>query len=360
MRRGVHILVVAALLVVSASARGDYVQVQRSAILRAGPDRRADALARLAPRQVLALVRPLQMAGYYRVADAAGQEGWVYRTFVRRYVGAVPPSPELDGALTVGAVTTRTDDELEIPRDPLSLARSQSYAGLPRATSYPNALLVLTNCGYSVGYDEARKNPAWATYRVHAFTRQATPDRPGFRADRRTQSRVASGDYTNSGYARGHMAPNYAIFQCFGVRAQVETFLTSNVAPQYQRFNGGVWEALEDIIANRYAQTLGEVWVTCGPLYEAPRDPLRSGIAVPSGFYLIIVDDEAGKPRALAFRFRHVNGFGDSPESALSSIDDVEQATGLDFFGELEDATEAALEAAVAAELWPYNEEDRD
>ncbi len=50
------------------------------------------------------------------------------------------------------------------------------------------------------------------------------------------------------------------------------------------------------------ADEFEEVWVVVGPLFEEERDPLDSGIPVPSGFFYIVVDEqENGQPRALAF-----------------------------------------------------------
>jgi len=46
----------------------------------------------------------------------------------------------------------------------------------------------------------------------------------------------------------GHMTPNEVINRQFGRLAQMETFLMSNMSPQYGSLNVGVWLKLEDAI----------------------------------------------------------------------------------------------------------------
>ena len=121
------------------------------------------------------------------------------------------------------AATTPTDSsELRI------------YGGLPNAAAYGHPVLVLTNSGYLVGYCEAHRNPAWVGFSISSITIGSTAKRPSkFLTDTRTASPVAHGDYTGTGYDRGHMAPNYAIGTRYGHEAQRETFLMSNIVPPW-------------------------------------------------------------------------------------------------------------------------------
>ena len=102
------------------------------------------------------------------------------------------------------------------------------------------------------------------------------PKRPeGFFTDPRTAARVESADYSESGYDRGHMAPNYAIGTRYGAAAQEETFKMSNVCPQRHRLNAGLWKDLETKIADNYTGRYGQVWVIDGPVF-GPEDRLRA------------------------------------------------------------------------------------
>ena len=99
------------------------------------------------------------------------------------------------------------------------------YEGVPLRTNYPNVINILDNGAFVVGYDEVRRNPAWAAYRLFANPETFDFDRPSrFSTDARTAARVSHNDYTNSGFSRGHMAPNFAIMTRYGLSAQRATF----------------------------------------------------------------------------------------------------------------------------------------
>ena len=57
------------------------------------------------------------------------------------------------------------------------------------------------------------------------------------------------------------MAPNWGVSICYGRQAQVESFLLTKVIPQSPNLNRGLWETLEKIISNDYAERFGQVWV---------------------------------------------------------------------------------------------------
>ena len=61
--------------------------------------------------------------------------------------------------------------------------------------------------------------------------------------------------------SRGHLTPNGA----FNTRAERDlTFIMTNVAPQWQAFNGGNWAAVEQAV-KKYVQAVGhDVYVFTG------------------------------------------------------------------------------------------------
>lgn len=231
--------------------------------------------------------------------------------------------------------------------------RRYVYAGNPKPMpSFPCQIHVLTNIGYAVGYCEERKDPAWVAYRLFKVNSLQAPERPSkFITDIRTQAKVSPAGYTGSGYDRGHMAPNYAIAVCYGQQAQLETFLMSNIIPQKPKLNRGIWKNLEQIEIRKYAQEMGEIWVLTGGIFEG-NDSLKSGVCIPSKCYKILVDEVDGKPRILAFIIeQNVNGSEDL-DYFLTSVDAIEQKTGLDFLAELPDDVENTLESQTAEWLW--------
>jgi endonuclease G len=227
--------------------------------------------------------------------------------------------------------------------------------GRPPISTAPGATLkILTNHGYVVGYNDVTGSPAWVAYHVRDLREIPTPPpRPEkFEVDRRTVSRVASEDYANSGYDRGHMAPNYAIATRYGADAQRETFLMSNVTPQRHALNAGLWKELEMKIATSYPARYGEVWVFDGPIYGSSPEKLRGHVPVPEAFFLIIVDEQDGKLRTLSLIVPQNTEANAPPEKFLTTIAEIQRRTHLDFFSELDDAAETQIESRVPNSLW--------
>lgn len=228
------------------------------------------------------------------------------------------------------------------------------YGGIPASAS-ASKITVIHNLGYSVGYDEDRKNPAWVAYRLFAVPVDTrVEDRPSqFNVDLRTAAQVRSEDYTGSGFDRGHMAPNFGIARCYGPIAQIQTFLMSNIAPQRHALNAGPWKNIEMLEATDYAQHCEEIWVICGSVFNGKiiRE-IPSGVPIPDAFYKIIIDEQHGALRVLAFLFSQNSSGKTKPEEALCSVDTIETNTGMDFFPELPEAIQKQLESTVPNGLW--------
>lgn len=229
------------------------------------------------------------------------------------------------------------------------------YAGQPVAS---NSLKRIDRIGYVVGYDEKRKNPAWVAYYLAPVEKkpQGISRRPSkFNTDMTTEAKVSHQDYTHSGYDRGHMAPNYGISTRYGRQAQLETFLMSNIVPQKGNLNRGVWRELEMKVADikgGIANRVEGVYVITGPIYDDKIEKIKDNIEIPDSFYKIIVDLENKIPRTLAFIMPQDANRKDEPEKFLTSIDEIEKQTGLDFFADMQDSYESKFEAKIAKQIW--------
>ena len=229
-------------------------------------------------------------------------------------------------------------------------------AGEPQRTSFPHELRTLHNLAYTVGYCDALDNPAWVGYRVFDVKGNPRPPRrpEGFFVDTRTAARVEPGDYSSSGYDRGHMAPNFAIGTRFGPAAQEETFKMSNVCPQRHRLNAGLWKDLELKIADNYTGRYGQIWVVDGPIF-GPLDrlqKLRDKVPIPEAFYMIVIQQHEGGVRAEGFIMDQDLPASGSLDPYLVSIREIERRTGLEFFPKLERAAQAQLEDAAPSSVW--------
>ncbi len=226
------------------------------------------------------------------------------------------------------------------------------FGGLPKVESFWLRLSThtLQNPGFVIGYSEWRRAPLWAAFRASKIGDERGGTRPDhFSQDARTLFEVESDDYRNSGYDRGHLAPNYLISRLYGHKAQQASFLMSNIAPQSRRLNQLLWQRLEEAEADVVAPRVGELWVLTGPVYGGGRR-LVSGVEIPDAFFRIWLDVRSHS--VLAFLVPQ-EVCGDEPlDDYLVSVDEIEQRTGLDFFAGLDDIAETALEAALDAAGW--------
>jgi len=219
---------------------------------------------------------------------------------------------------------------------------------------------VLVNDGYVSGYDAGIQDPRWVETRFFAVSNPASAARPEeFSTDERIEPehQVDTHYWTRSGYDRGHMAPNWGVSICYGRQAQVESFLLTNVIPQSPALNRGLWETLEKIISNDYAERFGQVWVICGPIFGSNLGTLKDGkVLIPDRCYKIVLRvDQNGSPHVLAFEMPQDLPMGHQQRDLLqylTTIAKIEQDTGIGFFPELPAELRTVVENDVETRMW--------
>ena len=95
-----------------------------------------------------------------------------------------------------------------------------------------------------------------------------------------------------------------------------------------------------------------EVWIITGPVYDDHREELKSGVEIPDAFFKIIVDEQSGQPRVLAFVIDQDVSGSERFSQFLTSVDFIEGKTGMDFLAELEDELEGEIEGRKAGTVW--------
>ena len=231
----------------------------------------------------------------------------------------------------------------------------------PHPTS-PLPLKILTRPHFTIGYDEAAKNPAWVAYHlVGPITTHGSEKRPStFATDFKTAAHVSHSDYSNSGFDRGHMCPAYALFSRAGDDAMRETFIMSNVIPQYHGLNAGEWEQLETVIAGRHghgdgwAGTYGSVWVINGPIYDMrpASDQLRNGTWIPTACFSVVLRQTEGRWIALAVIMPNEKVVAGPVSRYLTQIATINRATSLDLLVGMDEVAKSRIEKERATELW--------
>ncbi len=229
-------------------------------------------------------------------------------------------------------------------REATNRLKNLVYGGKPQTL---HELNILENTSYYSAYSEKKRNPLWVAYRLDYFKGQNKHSRPGkFITDFRTKARISPGGYSKTGYDRGHMCPNSAIAARYGKQGQIETFLMSNICPQKPELNRKVWERLERL-EEGYANKFGGIWIITGPIFDQHVEILNQQVEIPDAFFKILIDEDKGKVRVLPFIVpQNVTG-KEILNEFLTSVDEIEKQTGLDFFTPMDKEFQDKLESFV-------------
>jgi len=157
-------------------------------------------------------------------------------------------------------------------------------------------------------------------------------------------------DFDGFGWDRGHLAPS-ADFR-WSKKALSESYYYSNMSPQIPDFNRKSWAALEnDLRAYVYREQVPLLVVTGGVL--TPDLPViersMQKVVIPQFFWKVAIDLE--NKRGIAFLMPH--RLADYPtEHYATTIDEIEQLTGIDFYAALADDLEQNIESQRQTKDW--------
>ncbi len=211
---------------------------------------------------------------------------------------------------------------------------------------------------YALSYVEKFELPEWVAYELtEERLKSEWVDRTNnFRPDPMVQSGSATpDDYRRTNFDRGHLVP--AADMAFSTEAMSETFFLSNIAPQDPGFNKGVWRELEELTRD-WARRFKHLYVVTGPVLTQPVKFWigENQVAVAPAFYKVLLDLRDPEKKAIAFIIPNETST-ERIESFATSVDEVENLTGIDFFsGLMEKSLEEELEANFDVTLWKTND----
>jgi endonuclease G len=155
---------------------------------------------------------------------------------------------------------------------------------------------------YSLQFYAGTKTPLWVAERLTAEATRGEEERtnkfledPEIPSKFRTSNRDfkdlnarAKGRGETFFYDRGHMAPAGDFSN--DAEAMAESFYLSNMIPQVDSHNQGIWKDLE-IQVRQWARGRGVLFVLTGPVFrDGKAIESLNGLAVPTDVYKIVVD----------------------------------------------------------------------
>jgi endonuclease G, mitochondrial len=204
---------------------------------------------------------------------------------------------------------------------------------------------IIRHLGYTLSYNSKYKQANWVAY---LLTKDETVKRfqrgEYFAPDPLIPGANLAVDYAKSGYDRGHLAP--AADMGYSMETMVQSFYYSNISPQVPRFNRGIWKKLEMQVRN-WALTYDSLYIVTGPIFSDSMKVIGPHrVAVPKAYYKVLLQKRNGEWFGIGFVLPNASLKGDIMQYA-TSIDKVEEMTGIDFFWRLEDKVELVLERKI-------------
>lgn len=164
-------------------------------------------------------------------------------------------------------------------------------------------------------------------------------------------------------YARGHQLPSADRQCCYDANAQ--TFYGTNMTPQLNAHNEGIWSNLENkvrSIANSSDTTYVVTGVIVSSSSKKEKDSYGNSVTVPDAYFKVLLryskSSTLGQWNAAAFYLEHRSYSGGISKEHSMSVDEIEKITGFDFFANLPakvgEATAAKIESTDPANvaLW--------
>lgn len=213
---------------------------------------------------------------------------------------------------------------------------------------------IIEHYAYTLSYNEKHEQADWVAYELtKEHVLNTTYERQDdFRPDpevEKNSSQLADYEPTNNTYARGHLAPA-ADFR-WSEKAISESFFMSNMSPMLHDFNSGKWMYLEGDVRN-WAEIYDGVYVITGPVLKDGLPTIGpNNVSVPEMFYKIVLDPDEEK--AIAFLMPNID-IEDTFKNYAVTIDEVEEATGIDFFPALDDELEEKIESTLNMSKWKF------
>jgi endonuclease G len=214
--------------------------------------------------------------------------------------------------------------------------------GIPLDDNASNDYLVIRP-QYALSYNQQLNLANWVSWNLHRGWYGDVPRYSGnFIQDTSLPAefyKVKHGDYTGSGYDRGHMVRSEE--RTATAEDNKSTFMLTNIMPQTPTLNQQTWLSLELECERMCKNDNKELFVIAGGVFGANPKRLNTVVAVPDSCWKIIVILDSGQrlkditsaTRVIAVMMKNGTYTSGTTDWKLytTTVDAIEQRTGYDF-----------------------------
>lgn len=268
---------------------------------------------------------------------------------LRSNASNTPTMPE--GYTQTDGVTLATEPE---PSAPAKIDRTLMELPEPSAEGH-NYLVTHYADGranYSLEYDAERRHARWVAFSFDKYSAQTNVRRSNAWAwDPSIPAKYSTDNwFARSGYTRGHLVASDD--RIASHRTNAQTFYYSNISPQREEHNSGVWLHLEKKVqswgrSNRFRDVL---YVAKGGTIrddQVEGRRLRGKMVVPRYYWMALLLKKGGEYHSIAFWTEHraYTREESNLRGLAISVDELERRTGLNLFYNLPHSIAERIEA---------------
>lgn len=240
--------------------------------------------------------------------------------------------------------------------------------GAPKPTAPTTKERTLVHWDYVIRHDGDLRVPIWTAERVIGADIGKVSRSNCFRRDPRLNDQQASFpvNYEEPIFDQGHMSPSANMTTS---KISVwNSFVMSNMTPQFCQFNRGTWQILEEL-TRRWAVQRGTIHIVNGSIFDRDSDGGRDSdsaallmkpntgarrVAIPTAFYKVIAHEQPdGTVETLSFLLPHDRIDRDRQVAVdyltahIADMADIERLSGVDLLPN-------AAQVAQSTTLWPF------
>lgn len=244
----------------------------------------------------------------------------------------------------------------------------------PKLKGGSNLVLVhRTNDKYGINYscewDYSKKSQRWSCYQMYSGNSGGSVGRyqEGYPFDELLDTKYYFNNngqpldlFWSSGYDHGHICPSAD--RQYSKEANRQTFFLTNMQPQRNIFNAGVWAAMEQQVRNWNRGSFRDTLYVCKGGTIDKEDQIKGYIQkqmiIPKYFFMALLCKNSAGYKALGFWIEHKdtdyskdNQGNYTLSPYVVNIRELETLTGIDFFCNLDDETEEHVETLPAENI---------
>lgn len=227
-----------------------------------------------------------------------------------------------------------------------------------------NDKLNKSGVNYSIEWDTQLRAQRWSCYKMYDTTNASNVQRYDKSHNVDKSLSVSTGTYPNdpqlatnyqftsdpywgTGYDHGHICPSQD--RVCSTEANRQTFYMTNMQPQNNKFNSRIWGDMEAQVRT-WAKKFDTLYVCKGGTIDKSEwiiKYLGSGsnkIPVPKYFFMALLGKKGSNFKATGFWIAQDNYSSDKIKNYAVTIQTLQNNTGIDFFCNLPDDIETAVE----------------